>query len=406
MGHLLRSLAVVAALVAGALPLGAFEGPAQSAAGSKTAPAKGTEAKNGAAPAKAEDKAATTTQRMLDSGVAAYEAGKTDQAIRAFDKAISGGGLANQQMARALYYRGLSYRKKGEPALAIPDLTSAVWLKDGLSPSDRQEAIANRAAAYHDAGVADAPPVSQPAGVAGASFGADGWQTDMSGSAATPGSSASVSAAPPPTSGPASAPQTATYIPRPPPPPQTSSGSSGGVGGFFSSITNMFGGGSSSSSNGEVTTPSTAQSPPATATSAWTQTTEIATPGPAAQPAPPLVPQPAAAPKPFATQTQVVAVSPPLPVARPQNAAAPAGKYHVQVAAVRTRSEAYALSVRILSQYGGELGARRPEVEQTVIGSMGTFYRVRVGPYASSEESERLCGTLRPSGFDCLVITQ
>jgi cell division septation protein DedD len=117
------------------------------------------------------------------------------------------------------------------------------------------------------------------------------------------------------------------------------------------------------------------------------------------------VQQPAAAPEPFATQTQVVAVAPPH-VAQPQNTTPPAGKFHVQVAAVRSRSEAYALSVRLLSQYGSALGSRRPEVEQTVIGSMGTFYRVRVGPYASAEESEHLCGSLRTSGFDCLVITQ
>jgi cell division septation protein DedD len=114
---------------------------------------------------------------------------------------------------------------------------------------------------------------------------------------------------------------------------------------------------------------------------------------------------PQAAPVPFATQTQVSAVAPPI-VEQPQAQGAPTGKYHVQVAAVRSRSEAYALSVRLLSQHASELGSRKPEVDQTVIGSMGTFYRVKVGPYASAEESQQLCGSLRASGFDCLITTQ
>jgi hypothetical protein len=37
---------------------------------------------------------------------------------------------------------------------------------------------------------------------------------------------------------------------------------------------------------------------------------------------------------------------------------------------------------------------------------MGTFYRVSVGPYASEQEPQRLCGSLQTSGFDCLVISQ
>jgi hypothetical protein len=73
---------------------------------------------------------------------------------------------------------------------------------------------------------------------------------------------------------------------------------------------------------------------------------------------------------------------------------------------VRSRSEAYALSVRLVSQYAGELGTRRPQVDQAVIGSMGTFYRVRLGPYADANEPKQLCGALRSTGFDCLVVTQ
>jgi cell division protein FtsN len=106
----------------------------------------------------------------------------------------------------------------------------------------------------------------------------------------------------------------------------------------------------------------------------------------------------------FATQ---VAATPDSPAQPPQTAEAthPA-QYRVQVASVRSRSEAYALAVRLVSQHSGALEGRKPEIQEAVIGSMGTFYRVRLGPYASSEESQQICGSLRATGFDCLVVTQ
>jgi cell division septation protein DedD len=105
----------------------------------------------------------------------------------------------------------------------------------------------------------------------------------------------------------------------------------------------------------------------------------------------------------------VVAAAPPEPgpAAQPaEAAAAPSGRYHIQIAAVRSRSEAYALSVRLLSQYGQQFGARRPQIDEKVIGSMGTFYRVRVGPFASADESRELCTSLQSNGLDCLIVTQ
>jgi tetratricopeptide (TPR) repeat protein len=432
MGHLLRILAFAAVLAAGAPPLAAFDGPTQTKADSKKAAASGKagEAKDAAA-AEPDNKASDTANRMLETGIKAYQGGNMNQAIRAFDTALRGGGLASQQIARALYYRGLSYRKKGKPGLAISDLTSAAWLKDGLSASEKQEALSNRSAAYREAGIGDVPEVDQsPAG-------AD-WQTAMNGAKAPSADGsppqATVSAAPPVYA----APPAHSAPPAPPAsaPVQTSSGSSsGGVGGFFNSL---FGGGSSSSgaaSQDEVTTASI-EGPAATN---W-QTTESAAASPPPQPqiapqtaaraapppqaAPQAAPPPprrappqAAAPLPWATPaapqaassgfvTQVAAAPPPradTPAAAP---AEPSGKYHVQVAAVRTRSEAYALAVRLVSQHGSELGGRKPLVDDTVIGSMGTFYRVRLGPYASAKEPQHLCGSLRSSGFDCLVVTQ
>ena len=64
------------------------------------------------------------------------------------------GGLSSGLTARALYYRGLVYRKQGSPGHAISDLTRALDY-DGLSEQERSDAMEARTAAYQEAGVAD-----------------------------------------------------------------------------------------------------------------------------------------------------------------------------------------------------------------------------------------------------------
>jgi hypothetical protein len=36
---------------------------------------------------------------------------------------------------------------------------------------------------------------------------------------------------------------------------------------------------------------------------------------------------------------------------------------------------------------------------------MGTFYRVRLGPFADANEPRELCGRLRVAGVDCMLVT-
>lgn len=82
------------------------------------------------------------------------------------------------------------------------------------------------------------------------------------------------------------------------------------------------------------------------------------------------------------------------------------GKYRLQVASVRSRAEADSLAQTVMAFYGGQLGGAKAEIDEAVIGDMGTFYRVRLGPYASAAEPKKLCSTLKPQGFDCQVVTQ
>ncbi len=430
----MRVLSYILLVIAvGICPAAAFDGPTQSKGGIKTAPASKSDAKPGKAnpaangAAKADPKTTPPGQKLYNAGIKAYEAGKHVEAINHFGAAFKAGGLEKPQMAKALYYRGLAYRKKDMPGQAISDLTSAVWLNDGLTAAQKSDALSNRIAAYREAGISDVPAVPESAigSKAPSSSGtssAVGWQTATSGATASPGSEAST-----PSQGPAVAAAPASNSSTSASPSSASDSGGSGGGGFFSSIANFFTGGGGSSNE---PTPSQSKEPdtaapivPKSETSSWYQTTQVAT----AQP--PTVPKkPAKVTTPFATQvaaasppakpkkhaevtspfvTEVATTQPPAAApSRPKSASPPSGKYRLQVAAVRSRSEADAVAASLMQKYAGELGSRRPVVDEAVIGSMGTFYRVRVGPYANAKEPRQLCGTLRTSGFDCLVVTK
>ncbi len=113
----------------------------------------------GAAPA-AKKKDPAVAERSYAAGVKAFEAGKMAEAIQSLSAALANGGLPAPQMAKALYYRGAAYRKQEKPAQAISDLTTAVWLKGGLSDADKAQAIEQRQQAYREAGLGEtAPPI-------------------------------------------------------------------------------------------------------------------------------------------------------------------------------------------------------------------------------------------------------
>ena len=99
-------------------------------------------------------------QKTLDSAQKSLDAGKADVALNQVNALISGGGLETRSMARALAVRGYAYKKQSKPAQAIADLQSALWLKDGLTETERASALQARSEAYREAGLGDAPPIS------------------------------------------------------------------------------------------------------------------------------------------------------------------------------------------------------------------------------------------------------
>ncbi len=297
------------------------------------------------------------------SGVKSYQAGKFDAAILSLNSAINNGGLASNLMAKALYYRGAASQQSGKSGQAISDLTSALWFKTGLDDAERAEAAKFRSAAYSDAGLPETAVAGQSSGQSAPS------ETGALSSGLTTSS---------------------------PGPQPAQSSSSGGIGNIFG---NLFGG-SSQQSPSPPPAPAQAAPPPPppapVAVAAATSETEVlpwanrpAAPdaAPAAPPAPAAT-APTPAPK---------AAAKPVP-AKP----AKAGAFRIQVAAVKTRDEASAI-VSKLQALGGAIAATPSAVDETTFGSMGKFFRVRLGPYASAAEAKAPCETLKASGLDCLV---
>lgn len=106
-----------------------------------------------------------------------------------------------------------------------------------------------------------------------------------------------------------------------------------------------------------------------------------------------------AAPTPI--EAEVAAVEP--AVLASVEAAAPAGRYTAQIATVRSPEEAEAIARRMRTERGALLGKLQTDVSPVVLGSMGTFYVVRVGPFADERASERFCGKLQQEGVDCFA---
>lgn len=389
------------------------------------------------APAKSAQ-AATDTDRALDSAAKTLDAGNADAAMSALDRILSGGGLSNSHMARALYLRGLAHRKKGRPAQAIADLTSAIWLKDGLNEKDRAAALSARGEATREVGIAapasggggaapaaqsaSAPPeaAAPPSRVAASSrpvanalseAGFSRSTSPFSSSSSTPEAQPAParSAGPAASAGPVTSswqstttvdakgrqrpseprqqvsaaplPASPSPVSRAPADPPPSSG--GGIGSFF---TGLFSGTSSATKAPSADAGGSAQWRPRT------ERAETAEKPPVAK----------------AAEHKSARVARALPSKDARTIATSAvsrGAYRLQLATVRSRKEANAVATRLRSEYAGAIGNRQIEIDETVFGGMGTFYRVRLGPYANVSEPKVLCDQLRPKGYDCLVVT-
>ncbi|MHA1134364.1 MAG: SPOR domain-containing protein, partial [Alphaproteobacteria bacterium] len=302
-------------------------------------------------------------------------------------------------------------RRGGNPARAIADLGAAVWL--GLSGSDKARALVNKGLAYRAVGLS-----SQAENAIAQARRASGQANEILAQESRI-TVASTSSSPI---------------------------SDGAVGGsvwdrFVPSMPSMPSFGSSSSGSRTASAPSS--SPASQAAEAETRTAEAApttgwgaevadesasqgssvsrwfgsltggnAPAPSSVPAAPTASRAntstqkegeggTAVGRWFSRQTSS-APSAPAPA---QPAAAPRGSgYTVQLANSGSPADAQALWKKAKSS-NPQLTAANPRIERVEIGSLGTFYTVKIGPYATSSEGTKVCNALKRRGTDCSVIS-
>ena len=395
----------------------------------------------------------------LKNGAAALTTGKYDNAVRMLSSTINSDNASQGEAAKALYLRGIAYRKLGQPSRAIADLGAAIFL--GLPDQDRVGALVNRGLAYQAAGLSaqgDAEiALARKAGGSGAveqliaegggaPRGAESiaaFSTSVSPGAQSYGANAEASPTP------------ATHAANASGQWNTAANSGEGensnggsrVSRWWGSLT----GGSSESpppppeSAVASILPSPVKTPSAPSTG-WGAETQAgdAVPSSEARRAPstgwsaatqnasaPVPSAPRAAPAPstgWGTQTQpgeTVVASDATPsqsrfgrwfsrtaeadqAAVPAPAAAPAtggvGGFQLQLATSRSQAEAQALWKQV-SSTNAQLAGKGPAIEQVDIGNFGTFYSLKVGPFPDKAESSKVCNALKRNGVDCSVVT-
>jgi hypothetical protein len=403
----------------------------------------------------------------LKNGAAALSAGKYDNAVRMLSSTINSDNASAGDAAKALYLRGIAYRKLGQPARAISDLGAAIFL--GLPDDDRVKALVNRGLAYQAAGLSNQGEAEiAQARKAGGSGAVDQLIAEGGGTTAGAASVAAFSTSvTPEQQGYGSNAQAAAAATSDAPARTASasgqwtttadsqtgaeSASSGNrVSRWWGSLT-----GSSSSEQtaanapAESPAPAPSKSPPAPTTgwgaqtqggeaavaaapppapsSGWgarTQQTASATVPASPPPAPS---SPARAPSSgWNAQTQggeTVVASDATPsqsrfsrwfsrTAEADQAAAPPppapatggrGGFQIQLATSRSEGEAQALWKQVSSNAG--LSGKSPDIEKVDIGNFGTFYSLKVGPFPDKAESLKVCNALKRNGVDCSLVS-
>jgi tetratricopeptide (TPR) repeat protein len=365
----------------------------------------------------------------LKNGAASLAAGKYDAAVRQLSATVNSENASPGDAARALYLRGIAYRKMGEPARALADLGAALWL--GLPADDKLKALVNRGLAYQAAGLSKQAEVELAAArQLGGSRAVDDLIADGGGAPAgaaaiaafatevTPGD-ASMASRPRDETIRSFGTSGGTAPPSEPAPTRTANASPGAWSTSVADDTQQ------------------ASSPGGNRLTRWwgsltdSSLSERAAPAPPPEPAPPSAPpspRPAAAAPPAAASSSSWSTSaetqaaPPAggesksrwsrwfgrsaelePAAQPVQtaAASPAagGAYRLQLATSRSEGEAQALWKKV-SQSQGLAGVSH-EIERVEIGSFGTFYALRIGPFPDKAESLKVCNALKRSGIDC-----
>ena len=361
----------------------------------------------------------------LKNGAASLAAGKYDAAVRQLSATINSDNAAPGDAAKALYLRGLAYRKMGESARAIADLGAAIWL--GLPEPDKVKALVNRGLAYKAAGLS-------PRGRCRARRGPQGRRQRTVDALIAEGGGANAGRG-----------RHRRLLDRSPP-----RGPGGGERKRrrrSCAVRNEAAAPPTRTANASPTAWSTSvsdgqqpqqreQRQPSHALVRLRDRLLIRTARPPPEPAP--APQAAAPPpKPAApppsaaaassswsttTETQQAAATASSgesgsrwsrlfnrsaeaePQAQPPPApSASGGGFQLQLATSRSEGEAKALWKKVSAEQA--VAGAQPQIEKVDIGNFGTFWSLRIGPFPDKAESLKVCNALKRSGIDCSPVT-
>jgi SPOR domain len=75
----------------------------------------------------------------------------------------------------------------------------------------------------------------------------------------------------------------------------------------------------------------------------------------------------------------------------------------VQVSSQRSEVDASASYRALQAKYPSVLGDRPAVIRRIDLHDKGIFFRAMIGPFATAEEANQLCGSLKAAGGQCLV---
>jgi len=75
----------------------------------------------------------------------------------------------------------------------------------------------------------------------------------------------------------------------------------------------------------------------------------------------------------------------------------------VQVASQRSEADAQASFKSLQQKYPSVLGGYQVIVRRADLGDKGVYYRAQVGPFATAEQANEMCSSLKSAGGQCIV---
>jgi len=93
----------------------------------------------------------------------------------------------------------------------------------------------------------------------------------------------------------------------------------------------------------------------------------------------------------------------PIVTASARSGDALSGSHLVQVGAFRSENEANGVWTRMQAKLGSYTDGKATDIEVADLGDKGTYYRLRIGPFLTSDAAKTYCEGLKQRGQDCLI---